>query len=38
MDVRGEKQKNYMLCNTKKVLMLRNKLLIIPPRRYFFCN
>ena len=33
----GKNKKNYMLCNTKKVLMLRNKLLIIPPRRYFFC-
>lgn len=37
-DVRGEKQKKLYVVQHKKVLMLRNKLLIIPPRRYFFCN
>lgn len=37
-DVRGEKQKKFYVVQHKKVLMLRNKLLIIPPRRYFFCN
>lgn len=38
MDVRGEKQKKLYVVQHKKVLMLRNKLLIISPRRYFFCN
>ena len=37
-DVRGEKQKKLYVVQHKKVLMLRNKLLIISPRRYFFCN
>ena len=37
-DVRGEKQKKIYVIQHKKELMLRNKLLIIPPRRYFFCN
>ena len=37
-DVRGEKQKKLYVVQHKKVLMLRNKLLIIPPQRYFFCN
>lgn len=37
-DVREEKQKKLYVVQHKKVLMLRNKLLIIPPRRYFFCN
>ena len=37
-DVRGEKQKKLYVVQHKKVLMLRNKLLIIPPWRYFFCN
>lgn len=37
-DVREEKQKKLYVVQHKKVLMLRNKLLIILPRRYFFCN
>lgn len=38
MDMRVEKQKYLYVVQHKNVLMLRNKLLIIPPRRYFFCN